>query len=349
MADKDPASAAPHFDPATPPTAVRYRVLAWLCSLSFILYIDRLCISKAAPQIELELGISHTAMGFVFGAFTVAYGLFEVPTGRWGDRFGSRGVLTRIVVWWSMFTVLTGCVWPFHFDSGHGIELPGMPTPVPLVFDSFLLLLLIRFLFGAGEAGALPNAARVVACWFPLGGRGPAQGFINTSALVGGAVTPVIAAYVIAWRGWRWAFFLFGLLGVVWALGFHRWFRDTPAEHPGVVSSAAPMSGSSGASSRAVPLSLTCIFSGIRHTWKLDGGWTESRRVGYRGWSWPAARSGRPWAAISAIGWCTAQEKGGSHGGGSAALALPARHWRWWPAFGVINPWPAAALRHWHA
>src|SRR5579871_5887995 len=234
MADKDPASAAPHFDPATPPTAVRYRVLAWLCSLSFILYIDRLCISKAAPQIELELGISHTAMGFVFGAFTVAYGLFEVPTGRWGDRFGSRGVLTRIVVWWSMFTVLTGCVWPFHFDSGHGIELPGMPTPVPLVFDSFLLLLLIRFLFGAGEAGALPNAARVVACWFPLGGRGPAQGFINTSALVGGAVTPVIAAYVIAWRGWRWAFFLFGLLGVVWALGFHRWFRDTPAEHPGV-------------------------------------------------------------------------------------------------------------------
>ena len=77
-------------------------------------------------------------------------------------------------------------------------------TAVPLLFDSFLLLLLIRFLFGAGEAGALPNAARVVACWFPPDGRGPAQGLINTAALIGGAVAPVIAAYTIKWGGWRW-------------------------------------------------------------------------------------------------------------------------------------------------
>src|SRR5438874_11422264 len=127
-----------------PATRVRYRVLAWLCSLSFILYIDRLCISKAAPQIEEELGISHTAMGFVFGAFTVAYGLFEVPTGRWGDRFGSRGVLTRIVLWWSAFTMLTACVWKFSLESGYFMRLPWTATPVPVLFDSLLLLLLIR-------------------------------------------------------------------------------------------------------------------------------------------------------------------------------------------------------------
>src|SRR5687767_13655750 len=101
------------------PTHVRYTVLAWLCALAFVLYVDRICISKAAPQIEAELGLSHTAMGFVFGAFTLAYGLFEVPTGRWGDRYGSRGVLTRIVLWWSAFTALTGCVWPFTLDSGY--------------------------------------------------------------------------------------------------------------------------------------------------------------------------------------------------------------------------------------
>src|SRR5437867_7703104 len=148
-------------------TRVRYRVLAWLCSLSFILYIDRLCISKAAPQIEEELGISHTAMGFVFGAFTVAYGLFEVPTGRWGDRFGSRGVLTRIVLWWSAFTMLTGCVGKFSLDSGSRISWAWSETGIPLLFNSFMLLLLVRFLFGAGEASALPNAARVVARWFP--------------------------------------------------------------------------------------------------------------------------------------------------------------------------------------
>src|SRR5262249_19087463 len=102
-----------------PATRVRYGVLGFLCSLAFVLYLDRICISKAAPKIEEELQISHTAMGFVFGAFTVAYGLFEVPTGRWGDKYGSRGVLMRIVVWWSLFTVLTGCVWKFSWDTGY--------------------------------------------------------------------------------------------------------------------------------------------------------------------------------------------------------------------------------------
>src|SRR5262249_41130208 len=170
-------------------------------------------------------------MGVVFGAFTLAYGLFEVPTGRWGDRYGSRGVLTRIVLWWSAFTALTACVWPFVLDSGLELPLP-WGGALPLLFDRFLLLVLFRCLFGAGEAGALPNTARVVARWFPADARGPAQGLINTSMLLGGAVTPVAAAYLIEWCGWRWAFVLFGLLGVVWAAVFYSWFRDDPAAHP---------------------------------------------------------------------------------------------------------------------
>src|SRR5437660_12835396 len=148
-AGRDPKlfSAGPHDRP----TRVRYGVLAFLCALSFILYVDRICIGQAASQIEEDLSISHTAMGIVFAAFTVAYGLFEIPTGRWGDRFGSRGVLTRIVLWWSLFTALTGCVWKFSLESGYFIRLPWTATPVPVLFDSLLLLLLIRFLFGAGE------------------------------------------------------------------------------------------------------------------------------------------------------------------------------------------------------
>jgi MFS family permease len=213
---------------------VRYGVLAFLCALAFVLYIDRICISKAAPQIEADLGISHTAMGFVFGAFTLAYGLFEVPTGRWGDRYGSRHVLTRIVLWWSAFTALTGCVWPFTLDSGWRLRVPWAEAGIPLLLDGLLLLLVIRFLFGAGEAGALPNAARVVARWFPADARGPAQGLINTAMLLGGAVTPVLAAYLIKAVGWRGSFALFGLLGVVWAAAFYAWFRDDPAEHPAV-------------------------------------------------------------------------------------------------------------------
>jgi ACS family glucarate transporter-like MFS transporter len=197
-------------DEGSRPTRVRYQVLGMLCLLSFILYLDRICISQAAPAIEKDLGISHWAMGFVLGAFTLAYGLFEVPTGHWGDRYGSRGVLTRIVLWWSAFTMLTGAA---HW---------------------FVMMLVVRFLFGAGEAGAFPNAARVVARWFPAGARGPAQGIVITSALVGGALSPVITEVLIQNLGWRWSFAVLGVPGVLWAVVFYVWYRDDPAQHGGV-------------------------------------------------------------------------------------------------------------------
>ena len=82
---------------ASAPTRVRLLVLALLCVMSFILYLDRICISQAAARMEEDLRISHTAMGFVFGSFTLAYGLFQVPTGSWGDRYGARRVLTAAV------------------------------------------------------------------------------------------------------------------------------------------------------------------------------------------------------------------------------------------------------------
>lgn len=210
-------------------------VLIFLGTLVFVLYLDRVCIGKAAPLIEAELGISHTAMGYIFGAFTISYGLFEVPTGRWGDRYGSRGVLTRIVIWWSIFTALTGCVPNFSWDTG--LSLPwgdSAGEATRLLIDSFMILLVVRFLFGAGEAGALPNNARVVAQWFPLEERGTVQGVILTCQQLGGACAPVLAAYLIQWAGWRWTFVIFGSVGLIWATLFYRWFRDDPAEHPAV-------------------------------------------------------------------------------------------------------------------
>lgn len=192
------------------PSGVRYGVLAFLGSMSFVLYIDRICISRAAGNIEKALDISHTQMGWVFASFTIAYCLFEVHTGRWGDRFGSRGVLTRIVLWWSAFTALTGAAW------------------------GFIPLLVTRFLFGAGEAGAFPNMARVLARWFPDSERGRAQGLIYSLALAGGAFAPVACDWLIAQCGWRWAFVAFGALGVVWVVPFHAWFRDRPRDHPAV-------------------------------------------------------------------------------------------------------------------
>ena len=138
------------------PTRVRYGVLAFLAAMTFILYLDRSCINQAAPVIKRDLGITETQKGLIFGAFTLAYAIFEIPAGRWGDRYGSRRIMTRIVLWWSFFTALTGAAWGFGS------------------------LIAVRFLFGAGEAGALPNSARILRNWFPDSSRGRAQGIVTT-------------------------------------------------------------------------------------------------------------------------------------------------------------------------
>ena len=130
--------------------------------MTFVLYLDRVCLGQAAPMMQRELGLSNGAMSFIHPAFTLAYALFEIPTGRWGDRYGSRRVLARIVVWWSLFTALTGAAM------------------------GFWMLLLVRFLFGAGEAGALPNSARILRQWFPESARGEAQGIVTTGMMLGG-------------------------------------------------------------------------------------------------------------------------------------------------------------------
>jgi sugar phosphate permease len=192
---------------AARPTLVRYGVLAFLSGMMFVLYLDRYCISQAAPLIEKDLGISHADMGLVFAAFTASYALFEYSAGRWGDRYGSRGVLTRIVIWWSVFTALTGAA------------------------TGFWMLIGVRFLFGAGEAGALPNTARVLKKWFPESTRGRIQGFVTTFMMVGGAAAPKVSQQLFNLFGWRWTFVLFGGLGLIWSTMFYFWFRDDPKEH----------------------------------------------------------------------------------------------------------------------
>jgi MFS family permease len=146
----------------------------------------------------------------VFSAFTLAYAVFEIPSGWLGDTMGPRKVLTRIVLWWSAFTVATGLVW------------------------SYLSILIARFLFGAGEAGAFPNMSRSLARWFPVRERGMAHGVIFMGSRLGGAVTPLLVGPLIGVAGWRQAFWIFGSLGVVWCLFWWKWFRDDPSDHPDV-------------------------------------------------------------------------------------------------------------------
>ncbi len=189
------------------PTHARYLVVGFAITLATIQYIDRVCISQAAPDIAKDLGLSTKHMGYVFSAFTLAYALFEIPTGWLGDKIGPRKVLLRVVLWWSFFTAATGWAW------------------------NFASLVVTRFLFGAGEAGCFPNLTKAFSAWLPSRDRTRAQGLMWLGARWGGASAPLLVVAVMMMVSWRTAFLVFALLGLVWAMIFGWWFRDNPRDH----------------------------------------------------------------------------------------------------------------------
>lgn len=194
----------------TPPTRARYWVIVLAISLAVIQYIDRVCISQAAPSITSDLGLSAKQMGYIFSAFTLAYALFEIPTGWLGDRIGPRKVLVRVVLWWSFFTAATGWTW------------------------NFASMAVTRSLFGAGEAGCFPNLTKAFSAWLPVRDRTRAQALMWMGARLGGAAAPLLVVVVMAFVSWRTAFAIFAMLGVAWAVIFFAWFRDNPREHKSV-------------------------------------------------------------------------------------------------------------------
>jgi MFS family permease len=188
----------------------QYRVLGLLSLLSIITYLDRVCIAVAGPRMQASLHLSPQAWGWVMSAFFISYSAFEIPSGILGDRNGPRRVLTRIVLWWSAFTSLTGTV------------------------TSYPWLLLVRFCFGIGEAGAYPNAAVVIHRWMPAGRRARAWGAVWMMSQLGGALSPLLVVPIQIRYGWQASFFLFGIVGVIWGGVWYWWFRDSPAEKAGV-------------------------------------------------------------------------------------------------------------------
>jgi MFS transporter, ACS family, glucarate transporter len=192
------------------PSRTRYWVIAFAVTLSIITYIDRVSISFAGPNMRKDLGLDSSQFGIVLAAFAWAYALFEIPGGWLGDKMGARKVLTRIVLWWSFFTAATG--WAM----------------------SYTYLIVVRALFGAGEAGAFPNITKAFSTWLAPGEKSRAQGIVWMSARWGGAFTPLLMAALFQLIDWRVAFQIFGVLGVIWAFFFYRWYRDNPKDHPGV-------------------------------------------------------------------------------------------------------------------
>jgi len=188
----------------------RYSVVGFAISLAVLSYIQRVAISQAAGPISHDLHLNKAQMGFVFGAFGLSYALFELPAGLLGDRLGVRRVLSQIVLAWSIFTALTGAAW------------------------NVTSLWVVRFLFGAGEAGCFPNLTRMLSVWLPARERVSAQSLMWACTRWGGAATPPLVLAGVALFGWRWTFVVLAALGVAWFAAFLLWFKDDPLQHPSV-------------------------------------------------------------------------------------------------------------------
>jgi len=192
------------------PSRVRHIVLGLTVAAYMITYMDRVVISAAVPTIQKEFGFSLTTMSYIISSFRWGYALFQIPGGWFGDRIGPRRALTIIVTWWSVFTSATALAW------------------------SSFSMIVIRFLFGMGEAGAFPIATRSLSRWMLPAERGFAQGITHAGSRLGAAMTPSLVVLVIAGYGWRTAFVMFGMLGLAWSAVWFWYYRDTPAEHPSV-------------------------------------------------------------------------------------------------------------------
>lgn len=184
----------------------RHLVVVGTFLLSLLLYIDRTCISTAKGPIVAEFGLSDKQFGWVLSAFALGYALLQAPSGALADKFGPRIVLTAVVSIWSIFTGLTAAAW--NLSS----------------------LVIIRFLFGAGEAGAFPGMARAVYSWIPKKERGLVKGINFSASRLGAAITMPLLPLVITRLGWHMTFVVLMLVGFVWAVAWWLWFRDEPEQ-----------------------------------------------------------------------------------------------------------------------
>jgi MFS family permease len=189
---------------------VRYEVLGMSFLMAFLMYMERGAIGAAAPSIMREFHVDKITMGWAISAFSWSYALCQMPGGWMADRFGPRVVLAVAMAWWSIFTAATA-----------------------LSFNA-ISLAATRLLFGAGEAAAFPAGSRALVPWLPLKRRAFGQGFQHSGARLGAALAPAVVVYLIAASGWRTVFYIFGAVGIAWAIGWYALYRNTPGEHPRV-------------------------------------------------------------------------------------------------------------------
>lgn len=189
---------------------VRYRMVFGTFILSMIVLFDRILISVAKDPVAADLALSDKQMGWVLSIFALGYALFQAPSGFLADKYGPRKILTVIVTLWSLFTALTGAAW------------------------NFITLLIVRFFFGVGEAGAFPSMARVIFKWIPVKERGIVNGINFSGGRIGAAIALPIVAWLIDVTSWKMSFVILGGVGVIWAVIWFLLFRDNPENHKSV-------------------------------------------------------------------------------------------------------------------
>lgn len=253
-------------------THARYGVLGLTLALTAVSYLDRICISTAAPSIKADLHLTDAQMGYVFSAFTFAYALFEIPSGWLADRFGPRLMLTRIVVWWSAMTAATGLARGF-----------------PSIF-------FMRLLFGVGEAGTFPGIARAYARWLPMREHGRAFGLAIMAGALGGAATQPLVVGLLSVINWRLSFSIFALVGMVWAIAWYLWFRDDPHHHWAVNENELRVIGSHPPKSHSPPpwrnllfnrnlFTICCMYGGTIYGWYFYLTWLPTYLLRARGFN----------------------------------------------------------------
>ena len=215
-------------------------ILVMLVILGMVTFLDRINISVAGSSIMHDLHLSPAQWGWVQSAFILSYGLLQIPMGALGDRFGHRNILAAIVLWWSAFTAFTGMA------------------------GGLMSLLVIRFMFGIGEAGSSPCSTGVISRWFEKDEVGKAQGYVWAASRMGGALTPFVVIPVMVTVGWRAAFYLLGALGVVWAIVWWLYYRDSRETSR----ASSPRNTSSISSTSSLPWSS---ILGNRQFWLICG------------------------------------------------------------------------------
>jgi MFS family permease len=205
-------------------------VLALLCAMYFLYFVDRVSLGTAAPLMKVDLNISNTQLGLAFSAFAIPYALFQLIGGWIGDKLGARLTLALCCAMVGISTVLTGAV-------------TGLAS-----------LFLLRLALGFGEGAGFPTATRAMASWTPQGNWGFAQGIVHSFARIGNAVTPPLMAGLLVFSTWRGSFVILGGVSLLWLVAWAWYFRNDPREHPAMTPAVlATLPVRAGGAARSIP------------------------------------------------------------------------------------------------